>query len=897
MKKLLKYIICTALIISLFGAITVSAKEISDSNVMLEFLSKLEIINTDIDNSDSNVTRELFATYVARLLRIEQSSTDARYFVDIENNAFSTKAVNALVERGIITVGENRYFRPEDNITYNECIKMLVCAAGYETYAQLAGGYPTGYLKAAEELDIECRVEDANLLSVSEAAQLIYKTAIAPMMEISGMEKANIKYDAGDTVLVNYWDIYESEGTVTQIGGQSILPGTGFDIDEAKIGENTLYVAEGIYDDFLGSYVKYFYHSDGNGNDELVFLSNDICKADDISFDAFCLDSVSSTEVRYYNKDLTKKKRIAVDNPELIYNGRYLGESVGETINNLNKGSITIKDKNNDGQYDIVIIKDYKNFLVGNIDEYTNTIYNKLDTLPNELCLDDYFAVRLCNDVGAMLELKDLSKDSIISVAESRDGGYAHIIASSTEFNGIFQGSDNDGIAPSAVVNSELYYVDRSYMSEFNACARLGETYHFKLDAFGYISYVYVSPSEGDMQVGYVMSVKENNDENNVVIKILAEDGKFKKVSAAERVRIDGKTYKKDIIRAFRTALNVGGTEDDIENRVIRYVLNDEGLITEIDTLSLNTANETDMNSITKVYEKDTTDKVFSYAGATANSSRNFGRRAIMNTETVVFCIPVNNLNMSQEDCQVGDYKGVLKENISYYGNAYNFSSLNAYADVIVCMYDYADLDGNTSGSKYAFMIDKIYTGLNDDEEVITIVEGYQNGVKKKVTAPTSMNLSGLSRGDVVMFHYGLSGNIIPSFKSGVDDVILLHKATDQYPNWNISSATNLNGEGCRLYTTVASATNQYSSTFQASFGNVIKTIENCIFVAADGYSDIVESIDVSSMQIAVYDSDEDVVRAGTIDDIYDYKSSGINCSRIMYITRDNAGRALYVFN
>ena len=139
MKKISVFIISILFSIPVFSGVTGLAKDM-DSNSALEIVDTLSVIDTEVDSADAVVTRKLAALYVARMLNIDNKMSDVRYFVDVENEQFATYAINNLVERGIIAVPDNKQFRPDANVTYEEMLKMLVCALGYDQYAELNGG-------------------------------------------------------------------------------------------------------------------------------------------------------------------------------------------------------------------------------------------------------------------------------------------------------------------------------------------------------------------------------------------------------------------------------------------------------------------------------------------------------------------------------------------------------------------------------------------------------------------------------------------------------------------------------------------------------------------------------------------------------------------------------------
>jgi hypothetical protein len=858
-----------------------SAKDLKSSDTIIDFLECIGIINTETDAADDIVTREIFAVYVARMLGIDENSeSGTRYFADVENNAFSQKAVNTLVESRIIDVPEDRYFRPGDTVSYNEAVKMLVCAAGYKTYAAYSGGYPEGYLNVAKQLKIECEVQDRSQLKVNEAAKLIYKTLVAPMRNFYETDKIDSEIDSKDSMLAMYFNILWQEGTVSKIAGQSIKSGGVLPIGKAEIDSNIYDISSDIDSErFLGSYVRYFYK---DGIDEIIFISDEVKKTEDIIIDIDLLDDFTGSELSYYkNYNTSRIVREKLYNPVVVYNGIYLGENIKNTFDHLNKGSITVKDSDNDGKYDFISVKDYSNFIVGASDAESRKLFNKLSTGRKEIFCEDFDVVTLKDEMGNELEFGDIPNQAAASVAASKDNkSYIEIIVSSTEFNGAIQEISDNEFGPYVVINSERYMIDKSYLDEFSANTSVGNVYYFKTDMFGKIAYVY-SDSTRNYSMGYVRKLNYDIDSEKCFLRVLTEKCTVETMTVDDRAKIDGRKYKnmKAVNEALQAAL---GDDTSVSKRFICYRLNDEGYITEIDTLTMNTSSESGLNSITAVYPKDNTEKVFSYGGAIGNTTRTFGRAALVTPKTTVFLLPGGSGLPDIEDCYVGTYSNILKENIRYTGNAYKLSTMNAYADAVLAWYDAADLDGNTNGSKYAFMIDKISLGVNENEEVVQFISGYENGVKKTLEASKDVDFSGLKRGDVVRFEYDVNKKIS---KNGVAEK--LYDPNDEYPDWEIDFET-----GCRLKESAS-----YTQVFQISFGNVVRVIDDCVFWAADGYTDIVDSADVSSASITVYDSDKKTISAGTVNDIYDAEAAGENCSKIMYVTRDNAARCIYIFN
>jgi hypothetical protein len=113
------------------------------------------------ENEDNNVTRAEFAKVVVELLGhgdvywgawADGSTATAFYDVPFEHWAFRYIQTASALE--IIRGNEDGYFRPDDEIFADEAVAVLVRALGYESFANSRGGFPTGYLIAADTAGI-----------------------------------------------------------------------------------------------------------------------------------------------------------------------------------------------------------------------------------------------------------------------------------------------------------------------------------------------------------------------------------------------------------------------------------------------------------------------------------------------------------------------------------------------------------------------------------------------------------------------------------------------------------------------------------------------------------------------------------------------------------------------
>ena len=104
-------------------------------------------------NPGQGITRAQCAAVVCRLLGAEADAkgmtTDA--FTDVPSSHWASSYIAWAYDRGIINGYGNGKFGPSDTVTYEQAVKMLMCAIGYGDLAVKAGGYPNGYISVAGE--------------------------------------------------------------------------------------------------------------------------------------------------------------------------------------------------------------------------------------------------------------------------------------------------------------------------------------------------------------------------------------------------------------------------------------------------------------------------------------------------------------------------------------------------------------------------------------------------------------------------------------------------------------------------------------------------------------------------------------------------------------------------
>ncbi len=102
---------------------------------------------------DSDVTRAEAAAIICRLLNIEPSITDR--FTDVPDDCWAAGYIGALSKMDMIDGTSDSQFSPEESVTYEQALKIIITMLGYAgNQTDYCGGFPTGFIKLGLDLGL-----------------------------------------------------------------------------------------------------------------------------------------------------------------------------------------------------------------------------------------------------------------------------------------------------------------------------------------------------------------------------------------------------------------------------------------------------------------------------------------------------------------------------------------------------------------------------------------------------------------------------------------------------------------------------------------------------------------------------------------------------------------------
>ncbi len=277
-KKIIATVAALAMASSSFVAMAATYPDVTPDAACysaVEQLSALGIMEGFDDGTfkpEEKVTRAQMAKLVVgakNLLASAESNTTVK-FNDVPATHWAVGYVAEGVAQQIINGTSDTTFDPDATVTFAQATKMLVNAAGYEEYAQIAGGWPNGYLTWGSKLGVNVGITGVGNdteLTRAQVAQMLINAMKAPVLVVdkyttdNGVRVPEYKQMDGEegrkfeSLLTSEWDTYEVYGKVdgTNRSGAVEAGKVDYLVDKSKNFDGAAYTGKYLGDDTYGN--------------------------------------------------------------------------------------------------------------------------------------------------------------------------------------------------------------------------------------------------------------------------------------------------------------------------------------------------------------------------------------------------------------------------------------------------------------------------------------------------------------------------------------------------------------------------------------------------------------------------------------------------------------------
>lgn len=726
---------------------------------------------------DGDITRAEFAKIIACFKNvgafIEKDAVTG--FADVDDTDHWARGyVKAAKNLSIIDGFPDGLFYPDNKVTYEQAIKMVVCALGYTGLA-----YPDGYISFAMTNKLlmnsthtkgysDPTSRGAVAVLVYNALSVKLSTSVSASIggggggggKINSDSTANDSFKDGQTVK----GIVSATYTTSLTAATTLLGEREITIDLTDGTQKTLVVADSYsrLDDYLGFQVQAVIDKDDNGDEYFKTLKK-TNKNITLSIGADDFNSFEKVEngrsvIWYWNSSgRSSKAQLSEKGVTMLYNGNWAAYN-DQYLSKFESGSIDLISNDGDGYYDVAKITSYTTGVVtyvaktgGEVSKITFGFGVPALSVPNfSESGASYKAVKN----GSSASLKSLAVNDVVSYAISADESvYDFRIYNAKNLKSVKLVSYNNGALRFSGITTKYNmtksfkeYVDNTEEFKLTTGAYYNVFCDYNGDVAGmeeveekqtlYYAYVLkaatVQESSSKDEVAQMMVFSLGTTENKTVYEG-ASKGKTKQVSIDSTVLIDGVQFKKNpdgVVEALKKAAKVvnegksrGRNAETAQ--LIRYKVNSNGKVTEIDTVldqngNLSTAAGDTYNQMymgAACRDVDGTSTRFVYQGSGKFTRASDGAVIKMNSSTRVLFVPENRTGSSDEYVGKMYAAANYQTGFSYYFESYNVITSTGYARIVLQYYAAATEEFNYMSD--TGIVKAIEQTINNDDEVI----------------------------------------------------------------------------------------------------------------------------------------------------------------------------------
>ncbi len=753
MKKFLCLIISVVMLICASSLPTIAAEEPENGyeengkwKTCAELIAAIGVLDgyhPEDYHFAGGVSRAEFVSTIVNFYGLQEYSKKNTEFADVPSSYWAAGEIAFACDMGLISANSPLFY-PEREITLSEAAKIAVSVLGYSVIAENRGGYPAGYLAVAGSLGLLNGQSSGGSFLRGDMVCMFYQMLDAKVLEINVSDGTKDEYTQGEKLLENL-DIYRIKDVVkannfVALGGASTTAK-----GEILVGDIRLLCKNS--NALIGRKVDCYYKYDkAEDAGRVIYIK---CIDDGVlKIESEDIISLKSDELSYITPDDDIEKIGLNKNTEILYNGRK-EISLPADLFVPKVGWIELTDYDSDGDYDVLVITSFDEYVVNGFNKREKIVYDKIDR-SRELDLGKDFKKLEIYIGGEEATVDDIAVNMVLSAAKSRDGEIVTIYASSETISGKAGEIGSDYI----VIEDKEYTFTEEFVEKDYYDVSLSSTNVYYLNAFGSISY---AKSAGTKTYGYLMGIeKESGLGKAIKVKMLDNEGKISVYVSGDKIKLNGRQISSDKVLNSNTLFENG----DFKQQLCTYTLNDENIIKQINVTGSNEAPENEL-----VLNHDSGDGTVTLRSY--KTSAMMLNKYLFEGSTKVFLLSNNERDM------LVSTPSALTADTGYKVKIYDFED---------CVVGAAVID-NTTGSAGATSIntesapivvsDILRTVDEETGDEITKIYAYQDGklvdmypeddeVKGNAAAslfPT-VKFSELQKGDVLQPATGASGRI-----------------------------------------------------------------------------------------------------------------------------------------
>ncbi len=582
LKKLITMMLALAMILTSVGITSLASFSDINEGQVADAVDKLVaggIITGYEDGTfrpENQITRAEFAAIVTRYKGIADNlgSDAVTGFKDLDadsSRAWARPYVKAAVDAKIINGFDDGTFRAGEPVTYEQAVKMLVCAAGYEIVAQSEynkiiitnpnATWSAGYIAAGNKHGITKGVITAQISEPAlrgVVAVLTSNTIDLPALNLNE-DGSYVK----DETQNNDQNLVQVTGSVTGtyytgLETDHVAIGPDEIIIKTSKGEEKYQLAEKLVEnfdleDYIGKYVLAYY-------DKLERKITSISQRNTTSIvvnEQDVIRPISGNELKYYD---SKGSRQSVDLAAYtwIYNGKYVTAGSIDLQTNFKNGKIELVESAGNK---VAKITSYEVFVVNGYTKSTGKVTFKYGKTYKG---QEYYQFPSSTDAKPVIYVNGAKKSfdslslpsySVINYMESPSGAAGNKVKKMYVTTGAKSGkvTSNYDDRRKVELNDNVFYLTNDYADyagSDKAPFEIGDSYkNYYLDHTGQIAAInYNAAQSSSYMFGYIIDADRNQ------IKLLKNDGTIEDINLKDKLKVDGNLVNASEVRDLLSA-------------------------------------------------------------------------------------------------------------------------------------------------------------------------------------------------------------------------------------------------------------------------------------------------------------------------------------------------------
>ncbi|MBE7025755.1 MAG: hypothetical protein E7408_06860 [Ruminococcaceae bacterium] len=536
----------------------------------IAFLKNLGILEEELQPTGKVSRGESAKLFVKTQGVTADLKTGETPFSDVPAESEFAGYIESMFKQGFMSGVTADRFVPENSLTYNQTIKILVSILGYAPHAESSGAYPAGYLSVASRIDLldgttpdgEAPVQPGALAKLIHNALGIDLVRPASYGEDASGE---LKALENCTLLSEYFNIQKYKGKLTGNYYTKLENGPKLSETQVAMGDILFEIGNTHAADFVGQEV--ILYARNTEEKEIV----DITAKKSVAIIEIYGESVSpktNEATLEYEDEAEETRKIEIGGATLVYNGKVKTGWTKDDLQNIN-GTISLI-CNNGNAADVIFVWYFNNYVVDKVIAKENKVYFKDGSFKILDTEDKTVKTLLVDASGASIGLDALAEWSIVSVAENTN--FIKAVHSNKKVEGEVTEKGTDTVR----LNDTIHKI-----SAFSSVTPvLGKTEIFYLDFMDKI--VIKDDSVGDITYGYFITIsKDKGLDGNVQLKIFTTDNEMKVFETTDMVNYNDEGRVDSEVLLTAPELTLGS--NSISQLVI-YETNDSGQITALKT-------------------------------------------------------------------------------------------------------------------------------------------------------------------------------------------------------------------------------------------------------------------------------------------------------------------------